>query len=64
MSDKTVKVLLEIPPVVARNAKAAAAQNGVFLKQWWVEAATEKLSKEAADRAAIPVQCDNPQSSD
>lgn len=51
MSDKTVKVLLEIPPIVARNAKVAAAQKGVFLKQWWVEAATEKLSKEAAQSA-------------
>lgn len=43
MSEKPVKVLLELPLVVARSAKADAAHKGITLKKWWAEAAKAQL---------------------
>lgn len=52
MADKSVKVLLELPPVVARSAKADAAQKGVTLKKWWADAALERLRQKPNPWAA------------
>ncbi len=43
MSESTTKILVELPTEIVREAKADAALSGVTLRQWWADAARERL---------------------
>lgn len=48
----SVKTTVEIPDVLFRRAKAAAAERGVALKEFFTEAVREKLNRQQAGGVA------------